>query len=97
MFDVWLGDIELTTLTIIISIVLIFPIQMFLCFKVKSFIIRIIPVGILTFAILVFLFLASTIKGWDSLGYIFLAIFAGIMLFACVLAWALWIIKKLKK
>ena len=61
MFDVWLGNVELTTLTLLLSV-------------------------------FVFLLLALCTPRWDGLGYVFLAIFAGIMLAACRIAWGIWAI-----
>ena len=98
MIDVWYGDIELTTLTLIISVALLLPIQLLLCFKVKSRTIRLLPITILSILAVAFIFLNFATPGWDGLGYVFLAIFAGIMIFMCGIGWGLWaIIKAIKK
>jgi hypothetical protein len=41
--------------------------------------------------------MAITIPGWDGLGYVFLAIFTGFMMFMCGVAWGIWAIIKLIK
>ncbi|MBQ7920085.1 MAG: hypothetical protein IJ324_09125 [Lachnospiraceae bacterium] len=98
MFDVWYGDVELTTLTLIMGIVLLLPIQLLLCFKVKSRTIRLLPVIILSVLVVTFIVMCLANPGWDGLVYIFLAIFAGIMMFMSGIGWAIWaIVKKIKK
>ena len=95
MFDIYWGDIELTTLTIIVSIVLLLPLQLLLCFKVKNRIIRLLPVMVLALLTAVFVVLSLVFSGWDGLGYILLAIFSGFMLFMYGIGWGIWVIKRL--
>ena len=97
MFDVWMGDIELTTAVLIFSIVLLLPIQHLLCFKVKSIAIRLLPVILLSIPTIIFTVMSVAITGWDGLGYIFLAIFTGFMLLMCGVGWGIWAISKLIK
>lgn len=92
MFDVYCGDMELTTLTLIISVVILLPIQLLLCFKVKSRMVRLLPVILLSVLTAALIVMSLSIPGWDGLGYIFLAIFAGIMLFLCGIGWGIWAI-----
>ena len=97
MFDVWMGDIELTTAVLIFSIVVLLPNQLFLCFKVKSRAIRLLPVILLSIPTIIFTVMSVAITGWDGLGYIFLAIFTGFMLLMCGVGWGIWAISKLIK
>ena len=97
MFDIWIGDVELTALTLIISLVLLLPVQLLLCFKVKNRYIRLLPLIILSLLTVTFVFLSISTLGWDGLGYTFLAIFAGFMLFICGAAWGIWAVVKLRK
>ena len=97
MFDVWMGDIELTTAVLIFSIVVLLPIQLLLCFKVKSRVIRLLPVILLSIPTIIFTVMSVAITGWDGLGYIFLAIFTGFMLLMCGVGWGIWAISKLIK
>jgi len=97
MFDVWMGDIELTTAVLIFSIVALLPIQLLLCFKVKSRAIRLLPVILLSIPTIIFTVMSVAITGWDGLGYIFLAIFTGFMLLMCGVGWGIWAISKLIK
>ena len=97
MFDVWMGDIELTTAVLIFSVVVLLPIQLLLCFKVKSKAIRLLPVILLSIPTIIFVMMSVAITGWDGLGYIFLAIFTGFMLLMCGVGWGIWAINKLVK
>ena len=92
MFDVWLGNVELTTLTLLLSVFLLLPLQLLLCFKVRSRLLRLLPVILCSLLVGTFLLLALCTPRWDGLGYVFLAIFAGIMLAACRIAWGIWAI-----
>jgi len=97
MFDVWLGEMELTTLTLLLSVFLLLPLQLLLCFKIRSRILRLLPVILCSLLVGIFLLLALCTPGWDGLGYIFLALFAGFMLTACGIGWLIWaIINKIK-
>ena len=97
MFDVWMGDIELTTAVLIFSIVVLLPIQLLLCFKIKSRAIRLLPVILLSIPTIIFVMMSVAITGWDGLGYIFLAIFTGFMLLMCGVGWGIWAISKVIK
>ena len=44
MFDIWMGDIELTTAVLVFSIIVLLPIQLLLCFRIKSKVIRLLPI-----------------------------------------------------
>ena len=93
MFDVWLGDVELTEVIIYVSILIMIPLQLLLCFRVKKLWLKLLPS--LSFIILIVFFLCLANQnsiGWDGIGYFILAIFAGILLTACALAWLIWLI-----
>ena len=97
MFDVWMGDIELTTAVLVFSIVVLLPIQLLLCFKVKSRAIRLLPVILLSIPTIISVMMSAAITGWDGLGYMFLAIFTGFMMLMCGVGWVIWTISKLIK
>ena len=97
MFDVWMGDIELTTAVLVFSIVVLLPIQLLLCFKVKSRAIRLLPVILLSIPTIICVMMSAAITGWDGLGYMFLAIFTGFMMLMCGVGWVIWTISKLIK
>jgi len=103
MFDIWIGDTNLTWLIIVISVLLVFPIQLFLCYKAKSLLVRLIPAGLSLLAALASFVLMITViifksSGWSFLLFIFFLIYAGGMMFFSGLAWLLWaILTHLKK
>ena len=90
MFDIWLGDIELTRLVLIFSFVFLLPLQLFLCFKVKSKRIRLVPAAVLLLLTMVLMMLFASVGGWAGLIYLFLAIFGGFMLLICGAGWGIW-------
>ena len=79
MFDIWWGEVNLTVLVLVASVLFLLPIQLLLCFKVKSLFARLFPVGLLAVAGGWFLLLFYAIPGWDGLGYIILTIYATFM------------------
>lgn len=97
MFDIWVGNVELTTVVSILSIVALLSVQLLLCFKVKSKAIRLLPVILLAAATLIFVGMAGTASGWDGLGYVFLAAFTGVMTLTCGAGWGIWAIIRLIK
>ena len=97
MFDMWYGDIELTTLTLIISFSVILPIQLMLCFRGKNRVVRLLPVAILSSVTAILLVVVLIVQGWDGLGYAIWASFTGFMLFMCGVGWGIWWIINRKK
>ena len=89
MFDIWIGDMNLTALVIVFSVLIVFPLQLLLCYRAKTLLIRLIPAALILLFALVSLILLLAAPGWDGLGYIFFLIYAGGMLFFCGLAWLL--------
>ena len=97
MLDIWIGDIEFTTVVLVFSVVVLLLIQLLICFKVKNKVIRLLPVILLSIFTIFFVAMTSTATGWDNLGYVFLAILTGFMWLMCGIAWGIWAIVKLIK
>lgn len=97
MLDTWLGSIDLSTAALLFSVFVLLPIQLWLCFKVRSRILRLLPA--IVFAVLTVALYSSAItaSGWDGLAFIVLAILAGFMLLVCGLGWAIWAITRAVK
>ena len=83
MFDVWIGDVELTTLFLALCLSLILPGQLLLCL----------------FAALAAGLAASALaeSAQARLGLSVLAIFAALMALASALGWGLWVLTGRKK
>lgn len=90
MFDVWIGDVELTTLTIIVAVAAILPIQLLLCFKVKNLLLRLLPSMLFAVVTISFFAMIFSSQDWDSIGYAILAMLAGILLLMSGVAWGIW-------
>ena len=98
MFDIWQGDMGYTALILIASVVIVLPVQLFLCFKVRNLVIRLLPVIILSVLIGIFAIMVFSAHDLRVVGYILLAVYAGIMIFFCGIGWGIWAItKKIKK
>ena len=92
MFDIWIGDIELTKFVWIVSIVVLLPLQLLLCFKVEKLLFRLLPIIILSILTIAFVAMNFLMPGWDNLVYLFLAVFSGFMIFMCGVGWGIWAI-----
>ena len=92
MFDIWWGEIELTTLVLILSVAVLLPVQLLLCFKGKSRMVRLLPMILFSALTLGFVILALINPGWDGLGYTIFAIFTAFLLFVCGVGWGIWAI-----
>lgn len=84
------NDINIDLVIRILSIIVLLPTQLWLCFKVKKRLVRLLPVIILVLLVVSFLGIASSRTGWDSLGYVIFAIYTVYMLFVCVSGWLIW-------
>ena len=90
MFDVWIGDMNIAPFLWIFTLVVVLPIQLALCFKVKSKILRLLPVVVLSIWAVAAAIAAATSIDWDALFYLICAVYLGIMLFICGIAWGIW-------
>ena len=95
MFDLWTGGVEITTLVLIFSVAVLFPVQLLLCFKVKSLFIRLMPAALLSVGVVIFTILFAVATDWGKLGYLILDLFTLFMLLVCGLGWAVWALVKL--
>ena len=94
MFDVWAGDIELTATVLIFFVVVFLPVQLLLCFKVKSRVIRLLPVIVLAVLTVFFVVKSVTNTDWEAFGNIFLAVYSGLMLLMCGVGWGIWAVSR---
>ena len=90
MGDMWIRDIEVTTLIAITSVLVVLPIQLLLCFKVKPIFLRLLPSILLTgTTILLFAMIAAS-RDWDAIGYAVLGVFSGVLLIFSGIGWGIW-------
>ena len=86
----WIRDIEVTTLIAITSVLVVLPIQLLLCFKVKPVFLRLLPSILLTgTTILLFAMMAAS-RDWDAIGYAVLGVFSGVLLIFSGIGWGIW-------
>ena len=90
MGDMWIRDIEVTTLIAFTSVLVVLPIQLLLCFKVKPIFLRLLPSILLTgTTILLFAMMAAS-RDWDAIGYAVLGVFSGVLLIFSGIGWGIW-------
>ena len=97
MFDIWWGDIELTRLALILSVVIFLPVQLLLCFKVKSRTIRLLPIIAFSLLILVNVLMAIVTEFANRIAFALFALLSGIVLITCGIGWGIWAIVNLKQ
>ncbi len=76
--------------TVILSVAAILPGQLFLCFKVRKIVLRLIPTVVLFLICITGLILGLSVSGWDGLGFVFLALYVGFGWIMDGLAWGIW-------
>lgn len=96
MLDFGFFEIDTSVFVFIVS-VLVLLLQLLLCFKVKRFFIRLLPIVLFLVVAIVFVVMIPFSSGWDSLGFLFLAIFFGYVALVCGIGWGIWAIVKHKK
>ena len=97
MFDVWVGDVNLTWLVLAGSMVLVFPFQLLLCFRVKSRLLRLAPLFfslLLTGCALALSVWKANFGGgyanFEGVGYLILFLYGAYLLFWCAAGWGIW-------
>ena len=96
MLDIWIGEINIAPFIWIFTLLVVFPLQLILCFKVKSKVIRLLPVIVLSILTIISAIASAISIDWSALFYLVLAIYFGIMVFVCCVGWAIWAIKMKK-
>jgi len=98
MLDIWIGDTNIAPYILLFILIIIFPCQLALCFKVRKLGIRLLP-AIIIFILTVSSFIAmATSTGWDVLLYLIFSVYLSIALLVCGIAWATWaIVRKIRK
>jgi len=88
----WIRDIEITSLIAISSVLVVLPIQLLLCFKVKSVFLRLLPSILLTVTTIFLFTMMTTSRDWDALGYAVLGVLSGVLLIFSGIGWGIWAI-----
>ncbi len=86
-----------TDVFVLFLFIIVMLLQIFLCFKVKKNIIRLMPIYLSLGLIILFSSLGFIFDGWDSFGFFFLAICSALLLVGIGIGWGAWaIIKRLR-
>ena len=73
----------------ILSVIVILPCQLLLCLKIRSIIIRLLPLIAFFILTALFTYKSFTVNGWDGIGYLFLALLTAVLFGVCLLCWAI--------
>lgn len=94
MGDIWIGEIELTALVAFSSFFVVLPLQLLLCFKVKSLFLRLLPSLILAAITAIFFIMMRITTNWDAIGCAVLGVCTGIFLIFSGLSWGVFALFK---
>ncbi len=88
--DITIRDIDVTTVIAVSAVLVVLPIQLLLCFKVKKLLLRLLPTMLLAVTTVVFFAMMATAKDWDAIGYAILGVFSGVLLIFSGIGWGVW-------
>ena len=97
VLDIWIGGVNLTALMLAVSVAIVLPVQLLLCFKVKSRRFRCMPVIIFFLAAAANILLYMALSGWRRLIFLVGAIYMGWMVLMCGAGWVIWAVVKRKE
>ncbi len=98
MFDIWIGNINLAVAFLAAAFIIVLPIQLLLCFKVKKLIVRLIPMLVTAISTQIFGLLMIYSGGWNTLGYVLLMIMSCVLLAASLFDWGIWaVVSKIRR
>jgi len=92
MYDFWIGDVNFAPILLIFTFAVLFPVQLILCFRGKTKVVRLLPVmimAVLTSAAVIAAFVST---GYEIILFIVCAVYFAMMLLVCGAAWGIWII-----
>lgn len=97
MFDTWLGQINLTNVVLVFSVVVILPLQVFLCFKVKSRLLCGLPTLLFALGGAACAVIGLGMTEWSGFFCFLLALYAAVMLLASLAGWGIWLLVRFFK
>ena len=90
MFDAWIGNMNMTVIVLALSVAVILPLQLVLCFRVKSLFVRLLPVIILSGTAAAFLGMCLFAADADRTFYAVCAVDTAFTVLKCGLGWGIW-------
>ncbi len=94
MFDLWVGDVNLVPIFLAVSVCVVLPIQLLLCFKVKSRIVRLIPIFLSVISLIFFTVMFFITSDWSKIAHLIFIIYSLFLLLMCGLAWLVFAISR---
>lgn len=90
MFDAYIGEVNLGVATLALSVVLVLPVQYWLCRAERTLFVRLLPTIIFAVGTAVCVLLAHGAQDWDGIFYILFACYCAMLLGASALGWLIW-------
>lgn len=90
MLDIWAGEVNLTWVAVVIALLAVLPVQLLLCWRVKSLALRLAPLLLAACLAIAGLLLAAYSAGWSAVGYVVLALYGAGLMAVCAVGWGLW-------
>ena len=97
MLELLSRDTEIVIILAFLSVLIILPAQLLLCFKAKSSLVKLLPTLVLAVTVLALYAVIFILRDRTAIGYGIMAIFVSVLLFFDELAWAIFGIVKLLK
>lgn len=79
------------------AILIVLHVQLALCFRYKGLLVKCLPVAIFSVSTVLFYGMAITTRTWVAFLYLIMAVFSGVFLASCGMAWRVWGIHRLTK
>ncbi len=92
-----IGGIDISVVVVAVALLIVFPVQLLLCFKVKNLSLRLVPTWLSTVALGTCFLMLLTAEGWDNIAWLFFMIYSAIFLVASGFGWLVWFITRLLK
>lgn len=97
MPDAYIGEVNVTSVILVLSVVLVLPMQYCLCRAERTLFVRLLPTLIFALGMAVCVTLAYSVTDWDAVFYALFAAYCGILLAADAIGWLLWAIVRTVK
>ncbi|MBE5739447.1 MAG: hypothetical protein E7349_01170 [Clostridiales bacterium] len=94
MGDIQLTDSQLTTLIVGASALIVFIVQLLLCFKAENGFVKVLPLLLFLATTITLIVMMYSNQSWDAIGYLLLGMLSGVLFLACLLAWIIYGIAK---
>lgn len=94
MFDAYIGEVNLGVAALSLSVVLVLPLQIVLCCKVRERLVRLLPAVLSAVGTAACVLLADGAQDWEGVFYALFACYCAMLLGASALGWLIWVLAR---